>query len=78
MATKSSSKDFKEAARLAFWDTMEVVLWTGIPATGITAYLELAKEDIPEIAKYSALIAAGINTVAYFLKRVTGYVKGTI
>lgn len=78
MATKSSKKNLRESAELALWDTLEVALWTGVPASGVSVYLELAKEDLPEVAKYSALIAAGINTVVYFLKRLVGYKKGQI
>lgn len=71
-------KSLKESLRLALWDTLEVALWAGIPATGVAAYLELFQQDVPQIAAYAPIIAAGINLIAYFLKRLVGHKRNQL
>lgn len=78
MATKTKSKKLpvKEALKYALRDTLEVVFYTGVPATGVVAFLSVIETDIPNIAKYSPYIASGVNVIFYFVKRTVDYTLG--
>lgn len=66
----------KRAMILALLDTVDVVLYSGVPATGVVVYLEMFQEGIPELAKYGPYIASLINVAIFWLKRTREYYVG--
>ena len=74
MAKKAIST--KEALSKAFTDTMSVLLWSGVPATGVVGFLVLLGEDVPVVARYAAYIATAVNILGFFAKRTYEYKTG--
>lgn len=82
MASKELDK--KEALKQAFWDTLDVALWAGIPATGIAGLLLSLSKIIEEafevqVSGFVALIpyfGPIFNTGIFFVKRYREYVTG--
>lgn len=68
--------DIKKALENALWDTLDVALWVGIPATGVSGLLLILGEQYPVVVTLSPYIAGLINIIVYFLKRLVYYKKG--
>lgn len=66
----------KEIIKRSLLDTLNVVFYSGVPATGIVMFLATLEGDLPSIAKYSAYIAMGFNILYFFVKRVYDYRTG--
>lgn len=71
MAKKNIS--VKEALKKAFVDTLKVVAWSGVPATGVVGLLVIVGEDVPAITRYAPYIATLFNTFAFFVKKFVEY-----
>lgn len=60
----------------ALFDTGRVLAYSGLPATGVIAFLAVVQQDIEGLARYSPYIASGVNLVAFYVKRVYDYYTG--
>lgn len=70
------SEKTKKILYATLWDTVDVALWSGAPATGVVAFLELIGKDFPAIVAYSPYIATLINIIGFFVVRFRDYQKG--
>lgn len=74
LTSKVNWTELKDAMLVALDKTLIVMLYSGIPATGVTAYIETLKTifpDMPFIMQYGALISAAANILAYFVIKTT-------
>ena len=69
--------NFKQSIAFALKDTLKVVLWSTVPATGVYAYVQRLGTDIPLVAKYGVYIASAINVMAFFVLRFAEYYTGS-
>lgn len=76
MATKQTKPTFKEALIASLWDSVNVVFYSGVPATGVIVLVNTMSQDFPDIVKYAPYIATAINVIAFYIKRVLDYLNG--
>lgn len=72
------NNSIKQCLIAALDDTLEVVMWSGVPAIGMAGLLESVAQDIPAFARYLPFVQAAINIVAYFAKRFLDYYRGDL
>ncbi len=75
MATKKKVT-FKEALIASLWDSVNVVFYSGVPATGVIVLVNTMSQDIPELVKYAPFIATALNVLIFYIKRVLDYLNG--
>ena len=73
---KSKTVTWKEAFYNALADTVKVVLWSGIPATGIYADIRELVMELPIKVRYAVFLSAGLNVLAFFVIRLAQYKLG--
>jgi len=67
---------FKNALKLALIDSVSVLFYSGIPASGVIVLLNIIATDVPVIAKYAPYLASVINLLVFIVKRAFEYYKG--
>ncbi len=70
------SEKTKNSLVAAAWDTLDVILYTGIPAGLTTGAISAYFDQIPELVQFAPLIASAINIVWYYLRRFRDYQTG--
>lgn len=72
--TKKNKKvTIRQAAYAALWDTIQVAIYSGVPATGVIVFINTLAYDVPTIARYAPYIASGFNVASFGLKRFFEY-----
>ena len=77
MASKSKKKKIttRQALAASAWDTLQVVMYSGVPATGVIVLVNTMSTDVPSIAKYAPYIATTINVIIFYIKRAMEYIQ---
>ena len=70
------SEQTKNSLIAALWDTLDVILYTGIPAGLTTGAMSAFLNTLPELVKFAPIIASAVNIVWYFLRRFRDYQTG--
>jgi len=74
----------RQIALSTFWDMVDVLRWSGIPATGVSAFFLLLKEiievsyveNVPAWVALIPYIGVGINVIWFGIKRYREYALG--
>ena len=72
---KQEKITMKQALAASFWDTLQVLMYSGIPATGVIVFINTLAYDVPTIARYAPYIASLINVLVFYFKRTLEYLK---
>ena len=70
------SEKTKNSLIASLWDTLDVILYTGVPAGLTSGAISAYFADLPELVKLAPVIASAVNIVWYFLRRFRDYQTG--